>query len=238
MSSSAKYRVSSIQTFLEEAWHLKSPPNTAIVLYRGQPDDRPLLPKLFRNPDVVSEVAMSEPEMLARLKETSPHLAPSRPDNDWDWLSLGQHYGMSTRMSDWSANPLIALFFAVQVDFPGASPQVFQYPIESEYIQHDRREVPFRIQHTRVFQPFHSHRSDAQAAWHIVHAIHVEAGVSKFIPLGDMPPHHKLIRKIAIPETQVANIRKELSQMGINHSTVYGDFGSVCRSIAPAFGFI
>jgi hypothetical protein len=176
--------------------------------------------------------------MLAFLKRTAPHLAPSRPENDWDWLSLGQHYGMSTRMSDWSGNPLIALFFAVELDpAPTVHPLVHQYPIKTDIVEKDKKVSPLAIPHTRVIRPTHSHRSEAQAAWHVVHAIHKgEDGVYRFIPLANMPPHNDRISEIRISKPHVQSIRTELLRMGITHSTVYGDFGSICRSIAPAFG--
>jgi hypothetical protein len=89
-----------------------------------------------------------------------------------------------------------------------------------------------------VIQPVHSHRSEAQAAWHIVHAIHRDDsdGVYRFHPLATMPPHDVRITEIAISETQVPSIRTELTEMGITHASIYGDFGSVCRSIASSFG--
>ena len=176
--------------------------------------------------------------MLEFLKHAAPHLPPSRPENDWDWLSLGQHYGMSTRMSDWSANPLVSLFFAVEVDQKAqATPLVYLYPIESEIIQRTTDGSPLDIPHTRVIKPVHSHRAEAQAAWHIVHAIHqLEDGSHHFIPLADMPRHKQRITKIKISEQYVRTIREELSDMGLRHSTLYGDFGSLCRSIAPSFG--
>lgn len=59
-----------------------------------------------------------EREILRDFKLRSPQYLETRPQNDLEWLFVMQHYGMPTRLLDWTESYLYALYFAV-VNYQG-----------------------------------------------------------------------------------------------------------------------
>lgn len=57
--------------------------------------------------------ATSESSLLTRFRQSASMLLSANPKDDFDWLFLMQHYGVPTRLLDWSESPLVSLYFAV-----------------------------------------------------------------------------------------------------------------------------
>jgi len=59
--------------------------------------------------------AAQEQRILRIFKRKAHHFlsAGPLPDDDFEWLALMQHYGLPTRLLDWTESVLVAAYFAV-----------------------------------------------------------------------------------------------------------------------------
>lgn len=78
-------------------------------VFRGMSDENQFFPLIIRN-----ELQKYEIELLEDLENKSQYLHNSTLYTDF--LTTAQHYGLPTRLLDFSYNPYIALFFALYSD--------------------------------------------------------------------------------------------------------------------------
>src|ERR1700733_6112146 len=165
-------------------------------LYRGMASDKfeivgrinhdiKSLNRTVENKDIVEKV---EKEIFYNFKQRARIYQKIEPKDDWEWIALARHHNVPTRILDWSRDPQVAIWFAVQDEkaFMHEHSVVYIYLPINLRIQHGSNifdleenkkycnfENPFNIDKKKeiiLYRPSSlNERIDYQSSWFTIH---------------------------------------------------------------------
>lgn len=240
--------------------------------FRGVGDaNYKLIPSLFRHPKnlTLDSLLEMEAELIRRFRERS---VPFRPNsshfssgNTMDQLLLMQHFGVPTRLLDWTENPHVALFFALTSaefnrDTGDAESDVAIWALRpSMWNRGALSDMSFNGGVLSIDSPEilgYSPSDDLKmmrtwpvAMWGVHNSPRIVAQRGVFTIFGksddamesiccDKRFQDGVLRKIVIKAEDVQKMLRTLTNAGMTDSTVYPDLGGLAMELKRSYGYV
>jgi type I restriction enzyme M protein len=191
-----------------------------IDIYRGVSDVKyELVPKIGWIPIGTGRTRDKvEHNLISRFKEGALPYLQIAPKSEWDWLAIAQHHGLPTRLLDWTRNPLVALYFAVEKDTKTDSAI---YVLKGyNHISTKNNPRPNLLKSVQKFVPDR-----------ITPRITAQLGLFTIHPEPEKPFDSDDVDKLIIPNNLREDMKKILDTYGINSASLFPDLDGLTKHL-------
>ncbi len=162
-------------------------------------------------------------EIFRHWKRRAKSILKKEVSSDIHLLTIAQHFGLATRLLDWSLNPLIATYFACYENFEFDG-EIIVFRAKTN-LPSDTIENPFETQKDAIVmvQPESSSgRLDNQSGYF---SLHNPPGLK----VSDI--HSKYLQSILIPKELKKEIVFKLNQFGVNNLGLFPDLEGLTKHL-------
>lgn len=220
--------------------------------YRGEENaSLTLVPSIQRSRERLDAERYITNDFYIRARQILDN--PPEKHNYAGWVSLMQHYGLPTRMLDWSQSPLIAVFFATETyrELPGVNACVWVltpgllnekegfgnciYPIDADTAQE------------MLLPAFKHNHHNPEVADRILACSSTENNLRMYAQQSNFTVHNSLRRleeicdenmlyKIIIPSARREYFIDSLRVFGITEGSIYPDLDHISSDLKDSYG--
>ncbi|MET3978829.1 hypothetical protein ABIB62_001399 [Mucilaginibacter sp. UYP25] len=255
-------------SFLEE--HLPSSKESTLWFRGAGRASYPLSPSLHRHATISEgdKIIDLEIDLVDRFKQRSvPFLSKSiDKQNDWEVLFFMQHYGMPTRLLDWSESPFVSMYFALTsapyelnarkrvykedccvwvldpVSWNQHSLKDFTYDkgilsVENHFADSYKPRTPFANIREKPIAIFGTHNSPRIVAQRGVFIVFGKSTTPMDQAYVDYSFPQDCLLKIVFPQAKIQHLVESLTSIGITDSVIYPDLEGFSKELRRFYKF-